>query len=272
MRKIDIHCHTTNRKVEDVIPTSASLDAIAAEMKKYDIEKTVVLASYFPHRGSGISNFRLHHWIKDRPEFCMFGSLDFEHYFHQGINELNELAEKELIKGIKIYTGYQNIDLHSWKFLEVVSIAKKHKLPMMFHCGYSYSSMRKYGKPTIAGLVKATDLLFVPNEHGINTIISHLAKPNLDDIITAVRCSLRVYADMSGLIDSKHHREEIPMCLEHLKRFLGECGPRKLLFGTDFPVQTHADSIYFVEEALRGRCGLFSDQHVYYNNARRLLR
>ena len=80
---------------------SATLDAIAAKMKEHGIEKTVVLATYFPHKTSGISNYRLLHWISKRDEFMMFGSLDFEHYFYQGVNELNELAEERLIRGEK---------------------------------------------------------------------------------------------------------------------------------------------------------------------------
>ncbi|MBI1968550.1 hypothetical protein HYS49_01435, partial [Candidatus Woesearchaeota archaeon] len=84
MKKIDIHCHTTPRKLENMAVASASLDAIAGKMREHDIEKTVLLASYFPHKQSGISNYRLHHWITDRSDwygghsdFCMFGSLDF---------------------------------------------------------------------------------------------------------------------------------------------------------------------------------------------------
>ena len=134
MKKIDIHCHTTNRKVEKVMPASATIEAVIEKMKEYDIEKTVLLASYFPHRSSGISNFRLLHWLQNRnnkDKFYFFGSLDFEHYFNQGINELRELAESDRLDGIKIYTGYQKIDLDSSKFSEIVNLAKKYHLPMM---------------------------------------------------------------------------------------------------------------------------------------------
>ena len=272
MRKIDIHCHTTNRKVDDVIPKSASIDAITAEMREYNIEKTVVLASYFPHKGSGISNFRLHHWIRNRPEFCMFGSLDFEHYFWQGINELNELAQAELIKGIKLYTCYQNIDLNSGRMHEVASIARTYSLPLMFHVGHSYSCMRKYGKVSFTEAVKPADLEgLVQVNQDVNFIISHLAKPFLPELIQLVRTNPNVYTDMSGLIDSKYDRDEIPSSVEDIHKFLGECGPGKLLFGTDFPVQTHADSVYFAEQSLKGY-PLSDKQKVYYGNARRLLK
>jgi len=272
MRKIDIHCHTTNRKLEDILPKSATLDTILEEMHKHDIEKTVVLATYFPHRASGISNFRLLHWIRGIPRFNMFASLDFEHYFYQGINELTELAEGNLIKGIKLYTCYQNIDLKSPNFKEIISIAKNHKLLLMFHCGYSYSCMRHYGRITVTESVKPSHLDFlIKNNPEVNIIISHLAQPFTDELIVLAKKYPNVYSDTSGLIDSKFSRHKIPESIEDIKKFLGECGPKRLLFGTDFPVQTHEDSIFFAEEAMKEYS--FPDkQDVYYNNARRLIR
>lgn len=184
MKKIDIHCHTTNRKVKDCIDESADLDTILEYMDKYEIEKTNLLATYFPHKSSGISNFRLMHWIKNKKDFFMFGSLDFEHYFFQGYNELEELAEHGLIKGVKVYTCYQQIGLDSEKFGKVVELARRYSLPLMFHCGNSYSSLRKYGRRTIANLVKASDLGFVAQD--VNIIVDHMSKPFFDDLIKTV--------------------------------------------------------------------------------------
>lgn len=93
MKKIDCHCHTSNRIIKDVVDSDASLTRILMYMDKYDIEKTAVLATYFPHKGSGISNFRLWDWIQNNQDrFVMFGSLDFEYYFYQGLNELKEMS------------------------------------------------------------------------------------------------------------------------------------------------------------------------------------
>src|SRR3989338_4799740 len=230
MKKIDIHCHTTKRFVAEVKPNRFDLGYIAEEMKKYDIEKTVVLATYFPHKGTGISNFRMYDWIKDREEFCMFGSLDFDIFFYQGVNELNEMADRQLMKGIKIYTGYQNIDLSAGMFKEVVLIAQKYKLPMMFHAGYSYTSMRKYGKVAITNEVKASQLEFVAQDYGIKVIASHLCKPFIDDLIPVINRNELMHTDMSGIFDS-YFPEKKQAALELLKKYLGECGPSKLQIG-----------------------------------------
>ena len=140
----------------------------------------------------------------------------------------------------------------------------------MFHTGYSYSSMRNYGKPAITDFVKASDLEFIPDKYGVKIIISHLAKPFLTDLIGVINRQSLAYTDSSGLFDSKYEKEDIPQAIEDVTRVLGECGPKKLLFGTDFPVQTHEDSIYVVEEAMRDFHPL-DKKEVYYYNASRLL-
>ncbi|MBU1975497.1 MAG: amidohydrolase [Nanoarchaeota archaeon] len=273
MKKMDIHCHTTNRKVKDTLPPSADLDHILEQMEIHNVERTVLLATYFPHKASGVSNYRMVHWVRQtnrraHPDtFHIFGSLDFEHYLHQGMNELNELAEEGNIQGVKIYTGYQHIDLRSMEFQQVADIAETHELPMAFHCGYSYSSMRKYGTPAIAGMVKARDLEFVAQRYEKTPIIAcHLCKPFTDDLIEVMKRNPNLYTDMSGLIDSKFDRADIPRAVEDIRKVLHEVGPTRLLFGTDFPVQTHEDSVYFIETAMRD----FSDyekSQVYYRNA-----
>jgi predicted TIM-barrel fold metal-dependent hydrolase len=272
MKKIDMHCHTTNRKLGNTGECSATLENILRKMKQNDIEKTVVLATYFPHRSSGITNFRLLHWLNNcggKEKFYLFGSLDFEHYFFQGMNELNELAEAGELSGVKIYTSYQKIDLQSGKFREVVKLARKYQLPMMFHTGYSYMCKRLYGRDCIEGMVRASDLEGVANQ-GVTVVASHMAKPFFDDVVETCKRNANVYTDVSGLVNSKYDSKDKKKCAKEVKKFVEEVGPSKLLFGTDFPVQTHTDSIYFVEEGMKG----FPDSDkfkVYYENARRIL-
>ncbi|MBI3632635.1 MAG: amidohydrolase [Candidatus Vogelbacteria bacterium] len=260
-KKIDIHCHTTNRVLRGMCQVTATLDDISALMKKHGVEKTVLLATYFPHRRSGITNFRLYNWIKDRPEFMLFGSLDFEIYFYQGLNELEELAEMGVLRGIKIYTVYQDVGVEDLRV--VAQLASKYKIPMIFHAGYSHA----LDKPE-SQLTKASDIAWV--SENVPVIVSHMAKPALEDLIETVKTHNNLYTDMSGLVSSASEQEDIPQVVEMVKRFIKECSPDKLLFGTDFPVQSHADSVRIIEDAMVG----YSDEDkakVYYGNAARLL-
>jgi len=271
-KKIDIHAHTTNRMMKATMQPYATLDVLKSEMNKWDVEKSVLLATYFPHRGSGVSNYRLLSWMNNDERFMMFGSLDFEHYFYQGYNELNELAEQGKIKGIKVYTCYQEIDLRGDKIKKVLQVAREHEMPVMMHTGYSYSAMRTVGKHSISEMRGANELEHLARENrDLNFVFSHMSKPYFKDMERVAKNNSNVYTDMSGLIASRHDREEIPDGVNAVRSFLEQVGPGKMLFGTDFPVQTHEDSVYFVEEGMKG----FSEKEkgdVYYNNARRLLR
>ena len=254
------------------LPESCNVEYVQDKMKEHDIEMSVVLASYFPHKTSGISNFRLYNWVRDKPEFKMFGSLDFENYFFQGMNELTELGQMDVLSGIKIYTGYQNIDLNGNKMQEVIKLAKKQNVPMAFHCGYSHSALRKYGKPAITDLVSPKDLENLARENPeINFLACHMAKPYFEDTVKITQRTKNIYTDMSGLLHSGPESDELEEVTQEVKKYLELAGPSKLMFGTDFPVQTHEDSIYIIENAMK----YFDErdkQDVYYNNARRFLK
>jgi len=272
MKKIDIHCHTTNRKVEGVSCEHPTLEELAKEMQKHNVEKTVLLATYFPHKGTGISNFRLLNWINNNPRFEMFGSLDFDYFYYQGMNELEELAEKELIKGVKIYTCYQHIDLKSDKLKNAIKLAEKHSLPVMFHVGYSYSCMSKTGKVAYTDPVSPASLDFLAKENPkVNFIFSHMGKPFFNEMAKAAKENNNVYTDSSGLIDFNDKKEEIDLTVKEIKTYLNKCGPGKLLFGTDFPVQTYEHSIYLIDRAMKD-FSIEDKKKVYYENARRLLK
>lgn len=271
MKKIDMHCHTTNRRVEGLLCEYPTLSAIESEMKKYDVEKTVVLATYFPHKGTGISNFRLYDWTRNNKNFEMFGSLDFDHFYYQGLNELEELAQRKLIKGIKIYTCYQHIDLKSEKLGNVLDLAGQHKLPVMFHVGYSYSCMSKCGKVAYTDAVSPKNLeLLALNHSNVNFIFSHMGKPFFKELVDVVKNTGNVYTDNSGLLDFDHQEKEFLECVADIKYYLNECGSGKLLFGTDFPVQTHEHTVLMTEQAMLD-FSVEDKEKVYYENARSIL-
>jgi predicted TIM-barrel fold metal-dependent hydrolase len=283
MRKIDVHCHTTKRPLGGATPIDASLGAIRAEMRRHEVVRTVLLATYFPEKGSGISNYRMLHWLQGNDEFSLFGSLDVEHYFYQGYNELEEMAERGLIRGIKLYTGYQQIDFASDKFRQLARLAEQARLPLMFHGGVSYTLWKALGTSAILALEEnppperrepyKTPADFEQLARAfpeVTIIVSHLCKPFFGAMIEALRRTPNLYTDMSGILDSRTDAAYRERCVEQVRRFVGECGPEKLLFGTDFPVQSHDDSVFFVEQAMKDYADA-DRQKVYFDNANRLL-
>ncbi|MFZ6029031.1 MAG: amidohydrolase family protein [Chloroflexota bacterium] len=282
MKKIDIHCHTTNRPLPHATNPDASIAAISALMQRHQIVHTVLLATYFPAKGTGISNFRLHRWLQGQPHFSMFGSLDFEHYFYQGLNELQELAQLGAIQGIKLYTAYQPIDFEGEKFCRVVELAQTQRLPLMFHGGISYDVWKRLSLADILTLSESdasrVEAVKTPRDFAglaqkypdVTFIVSHLCKPFFQPMIQALKQFDNLFTDTSGLLDSQDDQDFRPHCIEIVKRFVGEAGPEKVLFGSDFPVQSHQDTVDFVEGAL-AQYPTADKELVYAGNARRLI-
>lgn len=266
--KIDIHCHTTDRPLKHTVSSDASLQAIENEATKYNVQRTLLLATYFPHRSSGISNYRLRSWIDNWKNnylhhFLMFGSLDFEHYFYQGFNELEEMARRETISGIKIYAGYQKIDPS--KLQEVMKLASTFKLPVMFHTGDCTHMSNTYAD------VEEFDYLVEQYEY-TNFIYSHMCNPKIDKIIERVKRYKNVYTDISGLLHSGRDDHELPEHVASVRRFYDSCGIDQLMWGTDFPVQTHEHAIYLAEQALHNHANPEELVHFYHATAARILK
>jgi uncharacterized protein len=185
---------------------------------------------------------------------------------------LDELAMEGHIRGIKLYTCYQNIDLESDKMTRMLQLAERYKLPLAFHVGNSHTARKNFGRETITDLVKASHLEKLMSEHPkTDFILCHLGKPYLDDTITTVKRFPNAYTEMSGLLNSFDEPELIPESINDVTMFVGECGPEKLLFGTDFPVQSYEHSILFIEEGMK-QYTTSEKQKVYYENAKRILR
>jgi predicted TIM-barrel fold metal-dependent hydrolase len=169
----------------------------------------------------------------------------------------------------------------------VAHLASEKGLPVMFHGGVSYTLWRALGTQAVLALAGPPDLTLAhaarepyktPQEFekvaqafpSVNMIVSHLCKPFFDEMIKALKRTPNLFTDMSGILDSRRDGAYRAACVEQVRKFIGECGPEKMMFGTDFPVQTHEDSIYFVEQAMKDYTSK-DKQQVYFDNAHRII-
>lgn len=269
LEKIDIHCHTSNRILKEFVNTDISINAIEKQMDNFNISKTCLLATYFSHKGSGISNFRLLKWINNSDKFYLFGSLDFTNYFYAGYNELDELIALKKLNGIKIYTTYQHIDLYSDNMTKLLKLAEQYNLPVMFHTGCS-NSRASLGRDFVVEEVFAKKLEFLIKKFNINFILAHLGKPQIDQTINVIKNNKNVYTDISGLINSLE-KNEIKYFINKVRKLLLECGPEQILFGTDFPVQSHEDSVRIINDSMFD-FSINDQKKVFYENAFKIIK
>ena len=236
-RKIDWHYHLSGRNVK--------LDVIALEDYTLTMDEVYVMASYFPENRSGLSNYNLYYHLKDIEKTKLYLSLDFEHYFYQGYNEMVSILEEspDKIIGIKIYTGYQDINLlmdMNDKFSEelemVLELAKKYNLYIMFHTGYLKGNKEMFNPKDIEDIVRENS--------DIKFIFAHMSNPFDLELIQMLNRYDNLYTDISGLVDRK---KEISETKKYVKKIYDNVEDKeKFLFGTDYPMQDYETTLNFV--------------------------
>ena len=284
---IDIHAHTTSRHLHGLHTTTADLDALRNYAKKFGIDKIYLMATYFPLKKSGVPNRKLLEKINGDPLFGCFGSLDMENNFSDGLSELTELAQAELISGLKLYPGYQNIVLSDPKFAPFFQLAEKHQLPVACHSGELHHCCPKNQRDVLnyrcgqdCCLLDQRGELSQPrhleklalNFPKVNFIACHLANPYFAGLRYAMEACPNIYTDISGQFisgtaeDTPYYRKLIT---EEIMEFLKlDNGPDRVLFGTDFPIQSYHDSLELVA-ALKLKPAMA--KKLLYENSQKLL-
>jgi len=276
---IDIHVHTTNNTLYDLHVKIASVADLESSAEHYGIKKMIVMATYFPFKKSGLYNKELLKRIEGRKLFSAFGSLDAMNRLEEGIPELKELAEAKMISGIKLYPGYQDFSVSDMKVFPLYELAAKHDLPVAIHSGELHNCCPKDGRrmrcldkcrleglgylshpKNMAGAIK--------NFPEVTFVLCHLANPYFEELKEVMAEYPNVCTDISGQYstggqwDTEEYREVLKQeMIEFLKL---PNGIERILFASDFPIQSFADSIALVKAL-----GLSKEDEdrIFYKNA-----
>jgi predicted TIM-barrel fold metal-dependent hydrolase len=283
---IDIHAHTSNNELWELHTKSATIADLEALAVRYDVSTIVLMATYFPFKGTGLRNRELLKRIDGKPLFKIFGSLDVMNDFAGGLEELRQLAEQQLLAGIKLYPGYQDFHCADPKIFPLYELAEQYDLPVTFHggelhgcCSHRDRANGRY-QCAVCHIEQLQDRSRPESMRGaietfpqVRFIVSHLANPYFAELRRLMADCPNVYTDISGQFVSGRPSEDTSeyrtVLQQEIRQFLElPDGINRLLFGTDFPIQSYADSISLVRFL-----GLSSDdeQKIFSGNARNLL-
>ena len=258
---IDIHAHTTNNTLWDLHVKNARIEDLELLMEKYGLGLVVLMATYFPFKKGGLPNRELLKRIKGRPKFGMFLSLDAMNKPAEGIAEIQELIADPAVVGIKLYPGYQDFDCASEMLSPLYRAAEAYGKPVAFHTGELHhccpKDEREKKKYKCAGKCRIDELGHLARPKAIaeairkfpnvNFILSHLGNPFFAEAREVLAAYPNVYTDISGQLvsgsqeDTAGYKSQIR---EEIKKFLElPGGIDRVMFGTDFPIQSYADSV-----------------------------
>jgi len=265
---IDVHVHTSDREMLGLHTKDASLQAIEEAADQFGIEKLFVLATYFPFKGRGLHNLPLLGRLQGRSRFAAIGSLDVMNAFEQGVDELAHLCEHGRLAGIKLYPGYQRFHVGDAHLDRVYELAAHHHLPVTIHGGELHhccsAKRRQVGDLACKApscWIDQLGMLAHPDAFAraaesfpeVTFVIAHLANPYFGQLRELMRRFPNVVTDISGQFVSATH-EDTPeyraYIVHQIQLFLDEVpnGEDRLLFGSDFPIQSFADSIDLIEK------------------------
>lgn len=136
------------------------------------------------------------------------------------------------LKGVKLGPNYQDFDPLGPAALRIYGLAERHGLPILFHQGASpvRDAPLRFAHPLVMDEVA----IRFPE---LRVVMAHMGHPWQRDTIVTIRKHPHVYADVSGLF----YR---PWSFYEGMRLATEWGVLgKLLFGSDFPIATPAETL-----------------------------
>ncbi len=261
---IDCHVHLNNYHEEIPVSLDQSLERLQQAMAEAGVDYSLVLTSYLvsPHRPSTAEVVRA---IEHVPNLGVVAGISYVNYRQRDLRELADFLQAGLVKGLKLYPGYEPFYPHDHRLQVVYDLAEEFDVPVMIHCGDTYSpkGKLKYAHPLEVDEVAV-------DHPKVKLVICHLGNPWLVDTMEVVYKNKNVYADFSGLVlgdFTEAFEDYMEEQIAEVILYAGE--PGKFLYGSDWPICSMKSYVEFVRQ-LKLADG---DRHaILYENSRRLFK
>lgn len=261
---VDCHVHLNNYHEQLAVSLHDSLAKLKDSMAEAGVDYSLVLTSYIvsPHRPSTAQVVEA---IAKEPNLGVVAGISYNNYRQRDLRELADFLEHGLVKGLKLYPGYEPFYPHDKRLQVVYDLAEEFDVPVMIHSGDTYSpkGKLKYSHPLEIDEVAVDH----PN---VKFIICHLGNPWLTDCMEVVYKNANVHADISGLVLGEFTEAFEDYMTDEIKDVILYAGdPRFFLFGTDWPICSMRSYVSFVKQL-----GLSAESYtaIMYENARRLFK
>jgi predicted TIM-barrel fold metal-dependent hydrolase len=239
---IDVHTHLNNYEEDKVVPAEKCLENLQESMAFNKVDVALVLTSYKvnEHRPSTRDAVRL---TQDLPNIHVVAGLSVLNYRERDLRELSDYLKDGVLKGLKLYPGYEPFYPHDKRCQVLYDLALEYDVPVMIHTGDTYTQK---GKLRFAHPLHVDDVAV--DNPGLKLVICHIGNPWIRDCMEVIYKNRNVYADISGLVlgDFKSHFKKF--MLQQVKEMILYAGePRYLLYGTDWPICRMRTYLKFVD-------------------------
>lgn len=228
---IDVHTHLNNYEESKEVPLAQRLEQLQESMTFSKVDAAMILTSYKVnvHRPSTREVVEL---TKDIDNLHVVAGISFAHFKERDLRELSDYLEAGLVKGLKLYPGYEPFYPHDSRCRILYDLALEYDVPVMVHTGDTYSPQ---GKVRFAHPIHLDDVAV--DFPDLKIVICHVGNPWIRDCMEVVYKNKNVHADISGLVLGDFTERFEAFMLEQVKEMILYAGdPNYLLYGTDWPI------------------------------------
>jgi uncharacterized protein len=240
---IDVHTHLNNYEEDKKVTLQECLDNLLESMEKNNVDYSLVLTSYKvnEHRPSTRDVINM---TRDLVNIFVVAGISILNYKERDLREIADYLKDGLVKGLKLYPGYEPFYPHDKRCQVIYDLAREFDVPVMFHSGDTYTPK---GKVRFSHPIHIDDVAV--DNPGMKIVICHVGNPWIRDCMELVYKNDNVYADISGLVlgdFTSRFERFMRKQLEEMILYAGE--PNYLLYGTDWPISRMRSYLSFMKE------------------------
>jgi predicted TIM-barrel fold metal-dependent hydrolase len=183
------------------------------------------------------------------PKLHPVGLAHPERFDRDHLDRVEEVLKQGKVKALKAYLGYLHYEPYSPGYRLYFKLAAKYKIPVIFHCGDTYS---RSAKVKFAHPLKIDEVAV--DYPRTRFVIAHFGNPWLMDAAQVVYKNKNVWADLSAIVigDAESFATMgkegvLDRAVKRVKEAIEYTeAPEKFLFGSDWPLSPMAVYCDFV--------------------------
>jgi uncharacterized protein len=251
MSIIDCHVHLNNydqinKNERKGLSLQERLNSLLDNMENNNIYYSILLSSYKidSNRPSTSQIIDIINKNDNKNKIGVVGGFTIDNHTKEDLKNYKQWLKDDIIKGIKLYCGYEHHYPYDEKYQIVYDICVEFDCPLMIHTGDAFSNRAKvkYSHPL------NIDDVAVDNPE-LKIVMCHIGNPWITDCQEVLYKNSNVYADISGLIvgdftssGEKHYADKIKEILNYVD------SPHHLLYGSDWPISNMKSYTNFVQK------------------------
>jgi predicted TIM-barrel fold metal-dependent hydrolase len=239
---IDCHVHLNHYADEKVDALAESLTKLTVTMRRNRVDAAIILTSYKVSPGRP-STRQVVEATRGHANLHVVAGISYATFDSATVAELDELLGSGEVKGLKLYPGYEPFYPSDPKLEPAYELAAKHDVPVMIHCGDTYSPKGKvkYSHPLHVDEVAV-------DHPRVRFVICHLGNPWLPDCMEVVYKNANVFADISGLVLGDFtDRFEVYLRRQLQDLLVWGVDPQSVLYGSDWPISSMESYVEFMD-------------------------